>query len=170
MQEIVRAFYICTLLELYLKNYLADEVSFKLKQIVQDAAKFMHYSKRTKLVLSDIDNSLKIRNIKPQYHFVTPDSIPFRFASGSERELNFMEEKEINLSEVIEGGSPNYPLMCSCEHIGCLLMVSSQQYPKIPHFYKRKSKHRIPLTQLRSLRRIVLKIQLVNRRLIKHTN
>ncbi|XP_063699794.1 transcription initiation factor TFIID subunit 6 [Culicoides brevitarsis] len=89
---------------------LADDVSFKLKQIVQDAAKFMHHSKRTKLALSDIDSSLKIRNIEPQYGFVTPDSIPFRFASGGGRELNFMEEKEIDLSEVISGGTPKIPI------------------------------------------------------------
>lgn len=89
---------------------LADDVSFKLKQIVQDAAKFMHHSKRTKLALSDIDSSLKIRNIEPQYGFVTPDSIPFRFASGGGRELNFIEEKEIDLTEVIQGGPPKIPI------------------------------------------------------------
>jgi transcription initiation factor TFIID subunit 6 len=45
---------------------LADDVSFKLKQIVQDAKKFMHHSKRMKLCLADIDHSLKIRNLEPQ--------------------------------------------------------------------------------------------------------
>uniref|UniRef100_A0A182IW00 Transcription initiation factor TFIID subunit 6 n=1 Tax=Anopheles atroparvus TaxID=41427 RepID=A0A182IW00_ANOAO len=89
---------------------LADDVSFKLKQIVQDAAKFMHHSKRMKLSIADIDHSLKVRNIEPQYGFVNPDFIPFRFASGGGRELHFIEEKEIDLADMTQGQPPKIPL------------------------------------------------------------
>lgn len=60
---------------------LADDVSFKLKQIVQDAAKFMHHAKRTKLSIHDIDESLKIRNIEPQYGFVSAGDLLFFFVT-----------------------------------------------------------------------------------------
>lgn len=89
---------------------LAEDISFKLKQIVQDAAKFMHHSKRIKLSLNDIDHSLKVRNIEPQYGFISNDFIPFRFASGGGRELHFVEEKEIDLNEIIQGAPPKTPL------------------------------------------------------------
>ncbi|XP_035899372.1 transcription initiation factor TFIID subunit 6-like isoform X2 [Anopheles stephensi] len=89
---------------------LADDVSFKLKQIVQDAVKFMHHSKRMKLSIADVDHSLKVRNIEPQYGFVARDFIPFRFASGGGRELHFIEEKEVDLTEVVQGQPPKIPL------------------------------------------------------------
>ncbi|XP_023179190.2 transcription initiation factor TFIID subunit 6 isoform X2 [Drosophila hydei] len=89
---------------------LAEDVSIKLKRIVQDAAKFMHHAKRQKLSVKDIDMSLKVRNIEPQYGFMTKDFIPFRFASGGGRELHFTEDKEIDLSEITANNSIKIPL------------------------------------------------------------
>lgn len=89
---------------------LAEDVSIKLKRIVQDAAKFMNHAKRQKLSVRDIDMSLKVRNVEPQYGFVAKDFIPFRFASGGGRELHFTEDKEIDLGEITSTNSVKIPL------------------------------------------------------------
>jgi histone H3/H4 len=44
---------------------LAADVEYRLRQVVQDASKFMKHGKRSQLRVADIDRALKQRNIEP---------------------------------------------------------------------------------------------------------
>lgn len=89
---------------------IADDMTYRLKMIIQDAKKFMGHAKRKKLSINDVDHTLKVKNIEPLYGFVTPEFIPFRFASGGGREIYFNEEKEMELSDVVGAQMPKLPL------------------------------------------------------------
>lgn len=89
---------------------LAEDATFRLKLLVQEAVKFMQKAKRRKLSSSDFDFALQDQNVEPLYGLSVPDSIPFRFTSGGGRELHFIEEKDFDLTEMISSPLPKVPL------------------------------------------------------------
>jgi len=94
-------------------HFLADDATYRLKLAVQEAVKFMHHGKRRKMSTADFDNALKVHNIEPLYTFNSSEFIPFRQASGGGREVHFVEDKDIDLDEIIHSQPPKIPVATS---------------------------------------------------------
>lgn len=89
---------------------LSEDVTYRLKHITQEAVKFMQHGKRQRLSTADFDNALRVQNIEPLYGFHSLDHVPFRLASGGGREVHFLDEKEMDLQDLINSQIPKIPL------------------------------------------------------------
>jgi len=88
---------------------VGDDITYRLRIIVQNAHKFMNHGKRTRLTSSDIDCALKAQGHEPLYGFHSREHIPYRFASGGGRDIHFLEDKELDLTELTSSQLPKIP-------------------------------------------------------------
>lgn len=86
----------------------SEELEYRLKEIIQDAVKFMRHGKRRKLVSTDIDSSLKVKNVEPLYGF-EGEYIPFRHTSGGGKDLFYSDEQEVGLVDLVNSQLPRLP-------------------------------------------------------------
>ncbi|XP_059080951.1 transcription initiation factor TFIID subunit 6-like isoform X1 [Tigriopus californicus] len=89
---------------------LTHDLTFRLRQILQDASRIMFHGKREYLMAKDIDMALKASGLEPLYGSVAGEHIPFRFASGGGRELHFGDDKEIELTDLSAAPIPKVPM------------------------------------------------------------
>uniref|UniRef100_A0A1D1YYC3 Transcription initiation factor TFIID subunit 6 n=2 Tax=Anthurium amnicola TaxID=1678845 RepID=A0A1D1YYC3_9ARAE len=88
---------------------LAPDVEYRVREIMQEAIKCMRHSKRTILTADDVDSALSLRNVEPIYGFASGDPLRFKRAVGH-KDLFYIDDKEVDLKEVIEAPFPKAPL------------------------------------------------------------
>ncbi|MCO5599839.1 hypothetical protein L7F22_053946 [Adiantum nelumboides] len=97
-------------------SVLALDVEYRIRQIVQDASKFMRHGKRSQLRVADIDRALRQRNIEPIFGFhpttlgkasasgayPTPVGSTFRRVQTQTGPIHLVADEEIDLEKVLD--------------------------------------------------------------------
>jgi len=81
---------------------LAEQATFRIRTLLQTAQKYAMHAKRQKLNAEDLDLALKAQGQEPLYGLCASEHIPFRFASGGGRELHFLDDKELDLNDLVK--------------------------------------------------------------------
>ncbi|KAJ1841504.1 histone H4-like TAF Taf6, SAGA complex subunit, partial [Coemansia sp. RSA 486] len=89
---------------------MAQDVEYRLHEIISEAAKFMKHSKRTKLTVADINSALRVRNVEPIYGFETGRPVKFHKASTALEDIYYVEDAQIDLDTLLEEPLPSIPL------------------------------------------------------------
>ncbi|XP_048435179.1 transcription initiation factor TFIID subunit 6 [Pyrus x bretschneideri] len=88
---------------------LAPDIEYRLREIMQEAIKCMHHSRRTRLTAEDVDGALNLRNVEPIYGYVSGGPLRFKRAIGH-RDLFYIDDKDVDFKDVIEAPLPKVPL------------------------------------------------------------
>ena len=89
---------------------LAEDVEYRLKEIVQDGIKFMRHSKRRRMKCSDIDCAMRAKNVEPLYGFDCAEYHPFKHTTGGSKEYFYPDDKELELTDLISAPLPTLPV------------------------------------------------------------
>ena len=89
---------------------IAEDVEYRLKEIVQDGLKFMRHSKCKWMKCSDIDCAMRAKNVEPLYGFDSVEYCPFKHTTGGSKEYFYPDDKELELTDLISAPLPALPV------------------------------------------------------------
>ncbi|KAG0164232.1 hypothetical protein DFQ28_007295 [Apophysomyces sp. BC1034] len=91
---------------------LAQDVEYRVNELIQEAAKFMRHSKRSKLTVDDMNAALRVKNVEPLYGYACGDAPNFRktTTAASSHDLYFAEDEEVDFDTILNKPLPKIPL------------------------------------------------------------
>ncbi|THY42102.1 DUF1546-domain-containing protein [Aureobasidium pullulans] len=89
---------------------LAQDVEYRVSQILEEALKFMRNAKRTTLSTQDISQALRLLDVEPLYGYEATRPLRFGEASiGPGQPLYYVEDEEIDFEKFINAPLPKVP-------------------------------------------------------------
>ncbi|KAI7739971.1 hypothetical protein M8C21_001028 [Ambrosia artemisiifolia] len=87
---------------------LAADIEYRVREIMQEAIKCMHHSKRTAMISDDVDTALQLRKMEPIY-VASGNSLRFKRATRT-KDLFYVDHKDVEFRQVIEAPLSKPPL------------------------------------------------------------
>lgn len=89
---------------------LAQEIEYRIGQVIVEAMRFMHAGKRTVLGTQDISQALKALDVEPLYGYESTRPLRFGEASlGPGQPLFYIEDEEVDFEKLINAPLPKVP-------------------------------------------------------------
>lgn len=93
-----------TLLSEDVVTAVAQEVEYRLREIVQEAIKHMHNSKRLRLTVHDINDALELRNVEKLYGYDSGEKLSFRLVPNTN--IYIVPREEVDLEAFVKAPLP----------------------------------------------------------------
>jgi len=87
---------------------LAQDVEYRIREIAEEARKFMRHSHRDILTTSDINYALRVRNVEPMYGLNSKEEMRFQPVVG--QDIYYADDEELSLDDLINTPLPPVPL------------------------------------------------------------
>eukprot|EP01095_Lingulamoeba_sp_RSL-Kostka_P014196 TRINITY_DN611_c7_g1_i1.p1 TRINITY_DN611_c7_g1~~TRINITY_DN611_c7_g1_i1.p1 ORF type:complete len:449 (+),score=126.16 TRINITY_DN611_c7_g1_i1:64-1410(+) len=87
---------------------VVSDVEYRLREVAQEACKFMMHSKRQKLTTEDINNALRLRNLESLHGYSNKTPLHFRRAVGT-TDLYYIEDEKFDFIDIINAPLPKCP-------------------------------------------------------------
>ncbi|KAL1297755.1 hypothetical protein AAFC00_006292 [Neodothiora populina] len=89
---------------------LAQDVEYRISQVLEEALKFMRHGKRTTLSTQDISHALRLLDVEPLYGYESTRPLRFGEASiGPGQPLYYVEDDEVDFEKLINAPLPKVP-------------------------------------------------------------
>lgn len=86
---------------------LSQDLEYRLKEVAQEASKFMLASHRTKLTIGDVNYALMSRSVEPLFGYDSQETLVFK---GLPCNIYYIPSEDIDLEEYLERPLPKIPL------------------------------------------------------------
>ncbi|ELQ76716.1 Transcription initiation factor TFIID, subunit TAF6, partial [Trachipleistophora hominis] len=125
-------------------SILAQDVEYRVKELCQEAAKFMLFSKRTKLSIDDVNNALVTRNVDPIFGYDPKDNLIFK-NDIVKSAIFYVPDEEVDLEDFLNQPLPKMPLKPKITSHWLAIEGVQPQIPQNPIIMEKPSLKQDPL-------------------------
>jgi transcription initiation factor TFIID subunit 6 len=89
---------------------LAQDVEYRIGQVIVEALRFMRAANRTTLTVQDVSQALKVLDVEPLYGYESTRPLRYGEASlGPGQPLFYIDDEEVDFEKVINAPLPKVP-------------------------------------------------------------